>query len=96
MDRVLWLLLGLLGLTLVIALFFGGDGQVAGLDTGSFVGAMSLVAILAYLVVGRGGLRGLTGSKALTSAAIWLAVIVGLMALFTHSDSFRALLGGNF
>ena len=96
MDRVLWLLLGLLGLTLVVVFVFGGDGSVAGLSSGSFVGLMSLLALLAYFVVGRGAWRGMSGSTALRSAAIWLTIIVGLVALFTYSDSLRALLGGNF
>ena len=91
MDRILWILLGLIAATLVILLTFGASGTVAGVSSDQFANAVYLGLIAAALLAG-GRLWSGGFSNALRNAAIWLAILVGLMALYNFSPALQSLM----
>ena len=95
MDRILWILLGLLALTVAILVTAESSGFSLGMDNDNFAQTVYLGALIAALVAGgtawRGGL-----SSALRNAAIWLALIFAFAALYTWSDTVREWVTGRF
>ena len=89
--RVLWIVLGLLGLTLAALLIFGGDGTVAGVDGDVIARVVGLVAVLAVLLLGFASGRFSTRGLA-RNIAIWLALLVGLVLLYQSSETVRSLI----
>lgn len=91
----LWLLFGVLGLTLVLLVSRGGEGVIMGLESGRFAQVVFLVLLLLFLVFQVGGRNGL--SRTIRYALVWAlilsATLIGYSYRFEIEDAFRNLTG---
>lgn len=78
-DRLLWFILGILGLTVILLMVNDDAGTTFGLENDSFarliyLGAIALVVGLAFVS------RARAGGNMLLQIAVWLAITLGLVA----------------
>ena len=91
MNKVLWLLLGALGLTLIVLIWNDASGQTLSIDNENIASMVYLSTILAALIAGGAAWRG-SFSNALRNAAIWIAVIFALASIYQYSDTVQAFM----
>lgn len=88
--HILWILLGLLGLTLAILLLLPEGSTVFGLEDDEFAN-ISYLAIFALLVASGFTLRGVKLTKVMRDIALWALIILALVAGYTFKDDLKPL-----
>lgn len=77
-DRVLWVVLGALGIAAVLLMMNDGAGRTLGLNNDDFASLVYLGSIA--LVVGLAVVsRARAGGNILAQVALWLAIVLGLV-----------------
>lgn len=89
-THILWILLGLLALTLAILLLRPEGSTILGLEDDQFAN-VSYLAILGLLVASGFTLRGVKFSKVIRDIGIWLLVAFALVLGYTFKDDFKPL-----
>lgn len=87
----LWILFGMLGGALLVALIAGDDGAVAGLETGRFMSFAVAATLLAFIGVSAlGSYRGQFG-KAARDLLAWVGLTLALVLGYSFRDDFSNL-----
>jgi aspartyl protease family protein len=87
----LWILFGMLGGALVVALIAGDDGEVAGMETGRFMSFAVAATLLAS--IGVSALRSYGGQlgRAARDMMTWVALALALVLGYSFRDDFSNL-----
>jgi aspartyl protease family protein len=90
MNRLLFLLLAALGVTLALLVWNNDSGATLGMENEAFARGMMLLTLLASMIAGGLWYRG-TFTGFLRDAALWLAIFLAFAFLYQASPAIQAM-----